>query len=55
MNRLLAEPNTDNAQNLFRSIKDFEDWQVSDIDAFLWFMEEVEMSWLKGNRVLEDW
>ncbi|WP_422106812.1 nucleotidyltransferase domain-containing protein [Winogradskyella sp.] len=55
MNQLLTEPNTNNAESLFQSIKEFEDWQVSDIEAFLWFMEDVEMSWLKGNRVIEDW
>ena len=55
MNQLLKEPNAKNAENLFKSIKRFEDWKVTDIEAFLWFMEDVEMSWLKGNHIIEDW
>ena len=55
MNVLLNEPNARNADNLFQSIKDFHDWGVPDIDAFLWFMEEVEWSWMSDKASLEDW
>ncbi|OEK00600.1 hypothetical protein BFP97_03360 [Roseivirga sp. 4D4] len=51
---VLNEPNLQNANRLFQSIQDFSDWGIPDHDAFLWFMEEVEWSWMNDNTALED-
>ena len=55
MNTLLSEPNQQHATDLFTSIKEFEDWGVTDIEAFSWFMEDVEWGWRKDQASLEDW
>lgn len=55
MDTLLGEPNVKNAEALFREIKDFKDWGVSDIQAFRWFMETVEWGWMRDEITLEDW
>lgn len=55
MNELLVNPSLKKADSLFKSIKDFEDWGVTDLDAFKWFMEDVEWSWMEGKVSLEDW
>ncbi len=55
MNLVLSEPTTQNATGLFKSVQEFHDWQVPDIEAFLWFMEEVEWSWMDDKACLEDW
>ncbi|MEM6360452.1 MAG: nucleotidyltransferase domain-containing protein [Bacteroidota bacterium] len=55
MNKVLSEPNACNADNLFQSIKKFHPWGVADLDAFFWFMEDVEWSWMDGKAGLEDW
>ncbi len=54
INTLLKEPNLKNANTLFTSLQDFNDWGVPDIKAYLWFMEEVEWSWMHGKTPLED-
>lgn len=51
---LLKEPNSKTANLLFRSIKEFKDWGVTDLEAYGWFMEEVEWSWMNDNTPLED-
>ena len=55
MNAVLQEPNTKNADILFESIKNFKDWGVTDIEAFSWFMEDVELAWMRDQQCLEDW
>ena len=55
MNKVLKEPNVQNATDLFQNIKTFQDWGVPDIDAFRWFMEEVEWAWMRDGASLEDW
>lgn len=52
---LLKEPNLVNANALFRNLSDFKDWGVSDHQAYMWFLEEVELSWQDGNPPMEDW
>ena len=52
---LLDTPNGDNATALFDCIRDFEDWGVSDLDAYTWFMTDVEWSWMSGSTPIEDW
>lgn len=51
---LLKEPNSKTGNLLFQSLKDFKDWGVTDLEAFGWFMEEVEWSWMNDNTPLED-
>ncbi len=54
INSLLKEPSLKNAETLFKSLQEFKDWGVPDIKAYLWFMEEVEWSWMQGKTPLED-
>ena len=55
LNRLLAEPNLENATHVFDDLRNFQDWGVTDIEAFTWFFEEVELAWMNGTINLEDW
>ncbi len=52
---LLKEPGGDNATALFESVRDFHDWGVSDLEAYTWFMTDVEWSWISGSAPVEDW
>ncbi|NAY90884.1 hypothetical protein GTQ34_03040 [Muricauda sp. JGD-17] len=54
MDTLLKEPNADNAQALFQNLRVFKDWGVTDYEAFMWFMEQVEWSWMDDQTPLED-
>ena len=54
-NNLLDEPNAENATALFQIVRDFRDWGVSDLDAYTWFMTDMEWSWMSGNTPIEDW
>ncbi|MFV1884049.1 MAG: nucleotidyltransferase domain-containing protein [Balneola sp.] len=51
---LLKEPNSSNAARLFESLRDFNDWGVTDLQAFEWFLDEVELSWMNDSTPLED-
>ena len=55
MNTVLNTPNMDHATDLFNTVKSFQNWGVTDLEAFGWFMQEVELSWLDGQGSLEDW
>ncbi len=55
MNQLLSTPNIESADDLFKSIREFQDWRVPDIEAFRWFMEDVEWAWMDDRASLEDW
>ncbi len=52
---LLNDPCGDRAQALFQRVREFRDWGVSDLEAYTWFMTDVEWSWLSGTTPLEDW
>jgi len=52
---LLDDPCGHHATALFESVRDFQDWGVSDLDAYTWFMTDVEWSWMSGRTPLEDW
>ncbi len=52
---LLEKPNAENADALFQSVRGFRDWGVSDIEAYTWFMTEVEWAWMSGTTPMEDW
>ena len=54
MKSLLETPSLQNANHFFRSLQEFNDWGVTDLEAFRWFMEEVEWSWMEENTPLED-
>lgn len=52
---LVDSPSSDNATSLFEQVRDFEDWGVSDLEAYTWFMTDVEWSWLCDKTPIEDW
>ncbi len=52
---LLDQPTAENANALFQQVKDFQDWGISDLEAYTWFMTEVEWSWMSGTTPMEDW
>ena len=54
-NDLLNEPCGEHATALFELVKEFRDWGVSDLDAYTWFMTDVEWSWMSGTTPIEDW
>jgi predicted nucleotidyltransferase len=51
---LNAAPSVDTAGQLFEEIRRFRDWGVRDIEAYTWFMREVEWGWRGGTPSLED-
>ena len=53
--QLLNAPQAEHATALFELVRDFRDWGVSDLDAYTWFMTDVEWSWMSGNTPMEDW
>jgi predicted nucleotidyltransferase len=52
---LLEKPCGANATALFELVRDFQDWGVSDLDAYTWFMTDVEWSWMTDKTPIEDW
>ena len=54
-NALLDTPSAANATALFERVRDFQDWGVSDLEAYTWFMTDVEWSWMSGATPIEDW
>nr|WP_299382370.1 nucleotidyltransferase domain-containing protein [Allomuricauda sp.] len=54
LDTLLEYPNADNAQTLFDNLRNYHDWGVTDLEAYMWFMEKVEWSWMDGTTPLED-
>ena len=54
-NALLDEPRSENATALFEQVRDFHDWGVSDLEAYTWFMTDVEWSWMSDRTPIEDW
>ncbi len=54
INALLETPSLENTQKLFKSLQSFHDWGVTDLEAYTWFMEKVEWSWMDGSTPLED-
>ncbi len=54
-NALLDEPRGDRAAALFEQVRDFQDWGVSDLEAYTWFMTDMEWSWMSGTTPIEDW
>ena len=54
-NALLNDPRSKHATALFEQTRDFHDWGVSDLQAYTWFMTDVEWSWMTGQTPIEDW
>ena len=54
-NALLDEPSSKHATTLFELVRDFQDWGVSDLEAYTWFMTDVEWSWKTDSTPMEDW
>ncbi len=54
-NALLDEPRAEHATALFELVRDFRDWGVSDLEAYTWFMTDVEWSWKTDSTPMEDW
>ena len=52
---LLNNPCGDHANALFDRVKEFQDWGVSDLEAYTWFMTDVEWRWMSGTTPIEDW
>lgn len=52
--QLLFHPNMKNANTLFKTLKEFHDWGVTDLEAFTWFLTDVEWSWMRNQTPLED-
>lgn len=52
---VLDEPGGKNASALFEAVRDFRDWGVSDLEAYTWFMTDVEWSWMRDKAPIEDW
>jgi hypothetical protein len=52
---LLREPSGEHASALFERVRAFRDWGVSDLEAYTWFMTDVEWSWMSGKTSMEDW
>ncbi len=55
IDNLLAQPCGERASELFECVRDFKDWGVSDLDAYTWFMTDVEWSWMSDSAPIEDW
>lgn len=54
-NNLLRQPSRESADTLFEGVRDFHEWGVSDLDAYTWFMTDVEWAWMSENAPMEDW
>ena len=54
-NALVESPCGDHATALFETVRDFRDWGVSDLEAYTWFMTDVEWSWMPDSTPIEDW
>ncbi len=52
---LVTEQDGESASALFDAVREFRDWGISDLDAYTWFMTDVEWSWISGNTPIEDW
>ncbi|MEM7284069.1 MAG: nucleotidyltransferase domain-containing protein [Pseudomonadota bacterium] len=52
---LINDQTGENASQFFESLKNFQDWGVTDLEAYTWFMTEVEWSWMDGRTPMEDW
>ena len=54
-NALVNEPCGVHATALFDAVRTFQDWGVSDLEAYTLFMTDVEWAWKSGKAPIEDW
>ena len=54
-NALLEQPTARRATSFFERVRDFQDWGVTDLEAYTWFMTDVEWAWMAGKAPMEDW
>ena len=54
-NDLLENPGGASATALFELVRDFQDWGVTDLEAYTWFMTDVEWAWMTDKTPMEDW
>jgi hypothetical protein len=52
---LVNEPSGRHATALFERVRDFKDWGITDLEAYTWFMTDIEWSWMSGTTSIEDW
>ncbi len=52
---LCEQPSGARANELFETVATCHDWGISDLDAYTWFMTEVEWSWRNDQTPIEDW
>ena len=51
---LNTAPSARTAEQLFDGLRRFQDWGVEDLEAYMWFLREVEWGWRSGKASLED-
>ena len=54
-NAMHEQPCADSATALFERVREFRDWGVSDLEAYTWFMTDVEWAWMSDKTPMEDW
>ncbi|MEM1026158.1 MAG: nucleotidyltransferase domain-containing protein [Myxococcota bacterium] len=52
--QLLETPNSAAGSALFDAVRGYQEWGVSDLEAYTWFMTDVEWSWMSEATHLED-
>ena len=52
---LVEKPGKKSASALFDCVQSYRDWGVTDLEAYTWFMLDVEWSWMSGRTPIEDW
>lgn len=55
MHALLKDPTPENADTLFELVKAHVNLGVPDLEAYTWFMTDVEWSWMSDSTPIEDW
>ena len=51
---LTTAPSAESAGELFNSLRAFHEWGVQDIEAYTWFMRDIEWGWRDDRASLED-
>jgi len=52
---LVDKPNGESASALFDCMRNYRDWGVTDLEAYTWFMLDVEWSFRSESTPMEDW
>lgn len=54
INSLLKAPTKENVSALYHCIKDYRDWEKSDIGWPSMFMLDIELTWMNGSTPVSD-